>query len=378
MSVVNVIEIMISIILFIAVIFIQKKKKSNKVLAVLIFMNVTVLVHLGISHITWSEKNNTLVQKTVSAQEVQDDISPIICLKGEKNITLKDGECYQEAGYSAVDNYDGSIVKRVKVEKQLITENQYKLVYTVTDSSGNQARDERMIRIEQKENLKKTSEQEESNKKQSVQKGIIYLTFDDGPSYNSTPLILDILKEEEVKATFFVLNYDNSTEYLIKRELEEGHSVGIHGYSHEYSKIYQSVDAYMKNLNQLQSKIYKSTGVKTTITRFPGGSSNTISSFNHGIMTKLSEEVGKYGYQYCDWNVDSEDSGGAKDAKTVYKNVTNNLRKDRRNVVLMHDFASNYRTIDALKDIIEYGKKNGYIFETITPDTEMVQHSIFN
>jgi len=329
------------------------KKKILIISVLMIFFIVSIIVVV--------EKNMTAksskAQQTL-AQVVKDTVPPVITLKGSKNINLKEGEIYQEIGYSAVDDIDGSIVNKVVVSKQKMNDEQYKLVYSVKDKAGNSTKEERII------HTKKA--------------GVIYLTFDDGPTTSSTPKILDILKKHNVKATFFILNYNSNTEYLVKREIAEGHSVGIHGYSHEYKKIYKSVDTYMENLSKLQTKIYQSTGIKTTITRFPGGSSNTISRFNPGIMTTLAKEVVNKGYQYYDWNVDSNDAGGARNSNTVYKNVTKELQKNRGNVVLMHDFSGNNKTIGALEKIIEYGKKNGYTFKAITPDTPMVRHGINN
>ena len=94
------------------------------------------------------------------------------------------------------------------------------------------------------------TEQKKSNN------GVIWLTFDDGPSAKLTPKVLDILKKENVKATFFVINYSESNEPIIKRIVAEGHTIGIHGYSHEYSKIYKSKETFMSNIYTLQDKIY--------------------------------------------------------------------------------------------------------------------------
>lgn len=372
-----------------------------------------IIVIVGIASIISAERNitaKTLQEKQVSAEETKDITPPVITLKGNKEITIKEGETYQEAGYSATDDIDGSIVGNVVISKQKINEEKYKLIYKVSDKAGNTTQEERIINIEKKQQentnttventvqenntnttteKKSTTSDSTTNKNQtnasntstaSVNKenGVIYLTFDDGPSTSSTPKILDILKKHNVKATFFILNYNSTTEALVKREVAEGHSVGIHGYSHSYKKIYASEEAYMENIEKLQAKIYKSTGVKSTITRFPGGSSNTISKFNPGIMTRLSELVVKKGYTYYDWNVDSDDAGSARDSETVYKNVTKNLSKNGRNIVLMHDFSGNNKTINALEDIIEYGKKNGYTFKTITADTPMLKHRINN
>ena len=207
--------------------------------------------------------------------------------------------------------------------------------------------------------------------------GVIWLTFDDGPSATITPKVLDILKKENVKATFFVINYSSSNEHLIKRIVAEGHTIGIHGYSHEYSKIYKSKETFMNNIYSLQDKIYKSTGVKSMYIRFPGGSSNTVSRrYCKGIMTELTKEVLSKGFKYYDWNISSGDAGGAKNAKAVYKNVTKNLSKKRGNLVLCHDI--HQKTLEALPDIIKYAKKEGYTFARIDDDTPMYAQHINN
>lgn len=235
--------------------------------------------------------------------------------------------------------------------------------------------------LSQPENIDIASNQENMNdvwkieeKPETENKSQIYLTFDDGPSHDITPKILDILKEENVNATFFIINFSQSKEELIKREVQEGHSVGLHGYSHEYKKIYKSEETYMSNLNDLQAKLENLTGVKSTITRFPGGSSNTVSRFNKGVMTKLVKDVEQAGYKYYDWNVDSDDAGCAKNENQVYENVTEGLKKERANVILMHDFEKNEKTLNALRDIIKFGKENGYSFNKISSDSDLVVH----
>ncbi len=354
-------------------------------IGITVFVLIALIGVIGVIGIERNKTKKALQERQVSAPEAKDTIPPIIILKGNKEITIKHGEIYKEPGYSATDDIDGSIVGKVTTSKQMVNEKQYKLIYEVKDKAGNVGRAERIINLEQpiiinqSNNNKQTSNQLNTKTQTNLnEKGVIYLTFDDGPTNSSTPKILDILKKHNVKATFFILNYNSNTEALVKREVAEGHSVGIHGYSHDYKKIYTSEVAYMENLNKLQAKIYKSTGVKTTITRFPGGSSNTISKFNPGIMTKLSKLVVQNGYTYYDWNVDSNDAGGAKNADVVYYNVTKNLSKKWRNIVLMHDFSGNKKTINALERIIEYGKKNGYTFKTITPTTKMMRHTINN
>ena len=211
--------------------------------------------------------------------------------------------------------------------------------------------------------------------------GTIYLTFDDGPSAEIPPYILDILGAKGVNATFFIVGYKPGTvkEELVQRIVDEGHSLGLHGESHDYSKIYTSIENLEANFLTLQSKILESTGIRPTIIRFPGGSSNTVSkNYCTGIMTKASTYLTEQGFVYFDWNVDSRDAGVAKTADEVYENVISGLKPGRRNIVLMHDSASKMHTLEALESIIDYGLENGYEFKVITAETEPMTHPIAN
>ncbi|MDE6567166.1 MAG: polysaccharide deacetylase family protein, partial [Lachnospiraceae bacterium] len=149
---------------------------------------------------------------------------------------------------------------------------------------------------------------------------IVYLTFDDGPNRYSTPKILDILKKNDVKATFFELKPAKKDYDLTERVLAEGHTLAMHGYKHKYDEIYVSEEAYRENLDKLRDLFFEKFGVWCTLTRFPGGSSNMVSSYNPGIMTKLTKELDSWGYHYFAWNVSSGDAGGAKNAKEVFRN----------------------------------------------------------
>lgn len=300
---------------------------------------------------------------------VVDTTSPTIELFGSRDIKIMEGREFYEDGFSAIDNYDGDITSNVIVEKEQISDTQFKMNYKIIDSSNNENLLYRVVDI-----LPKTKP-EDINKN-----GVIYLTFDDGPSLDITPHILDILKEEDVKATFFIINFEGpEQEEIVKRIVAEGHTIGIHGYSHDYSQIYSSDDAFMNNIKTLQEKIFNITGVDTKIIRFPGGSSNTVSKkYSEKIMTRLSQKVITEGYMYYDWNVTSGDSGDVHTAKAVYRNVTRRISKNRANIVLLHDYSGNNKTLDSLKNIITYAKKNGYTFEQINEQTPLVMHNISN
>ncbi len=210
------------------------------------------------------------------------------------------------------------------------------------------------------------------------EKSVIYLTFDDGPNRYSTPKVLKILKKNNVKATFFQLKPARADFDLTKRVLNEGHALAMHGYQHKYDIIYQSADTYRNNLDKQRKLFFNRFGVWCSVTRFPGGSSNTVSKYNPGVMTKITNKIHGWGYHYFDWNVSSGDAGGTKTASGVYKNVTSGLKKGRENVVLMHDFGGNDKTINALDRIIKYGKKHGYTFRTITASTTEHHHAVNN
>lgn len=303
---------------------------------------------------------NRLINK-VRKVNVVDNISPEITLKGSDNIKLYESSDYEEPGFIAFDNYDGDITKNVIVQNDIKEEvGDYKITYIVEDSSGNKTMVTRNVKI--------------LDKKKNI--GTIYLTFDDGPS-NNTSKILDILKQEDIKATFFLVNFNSSYNPVVKRIYDEGHSIGIHSYTHNYKLIYSSVNAYFDDLNKMNDKIKTITGSDTKLLRFPGGSSNTISSFNKGIMTTLVKEVTNAGYHYFDWNVDSSDAWSARNSNDVYNNVINNLKKGT-NIVLMHDLSSNEKTINILEKIIKDAKEKGYIFENITMNTKEIHHGINN
>lgn len=316
--------------------------------------------------------NETTIERNV---KYIDDEKPKINIKGNTTYYVKYGSKYTDPGYTATDNCDGTITDKVKVSGSVNTkkEGKYTITYTVKDMSNNETTSKRTVWVYKSNNTNANLS--------GGEKGVIYLTFDDGPNNTITKQILDILKEENVKATFFVTN--KGSDSIIKREYNEGHTVALHTASHDYSKVYSSVDNYFKDLDLVQARVKRITGVESKIIRFPGGSSNTVSrNYDKGIkiMTILTSEVLNRGYKYYDWNVDSGDAGNCVSASNksncVYKNVTKNLSKKRSNIVLMHDIKS--YTKDALRDIIAYGKANGYTFKAITTDTTMITQRVNN
>ena len=200
------------------------------------------------------------------------------------------------------------------------------------------------------------------------------MTFDDGPGCY-TQSILDVLNEYNVKATFFVTNQFSSYQYMIKKEYESGHSIAVHTYSHNYAKIYESVDSYVDDFNQMNQIIYDQTGTYTKMFRFPGGSSNTISRFNKGIVSNVAKTMTDKGYIYFDWNIDSTDTQ-YKDSEKIYQNVISELEKHDKSVVLMHDIKK--ANIESVRKIINYGLENGYTFLGLDESSPEVHHHINN
>lgn len=192
---------------------------------------------------------------------------------------------------------------------------------------------------------------------------IAYLTFDDGPS-RQTQAVLDILAQYQIKASFFVVsgNMTESGKEALQRAVAEGHVIGMHSDTHEYKKIYASVEALLKDYEKVFTMIRETTGVTPTIYRFPGGSYNTIGK---SCIHKVIPEMERRGFVYFDWNVTAEDAVGTPTASSIKKNIFENLEQTVQPVILMHDGASNRLTVEVLPEIIEGLIQRGYSFDTL-------------
>lgn len=193
---------------------------------------------------------------------------------------------------------------------------------------------------------------------------ICYLTFDDGPDAQVTSKVLDVLKKYNAKATFFVVYKKGEEELkLYKRIVDEGHTIGVHTASHNYTKIYSSVDAYLKDFNRISKHIEEYAGVKPEIFRFPGGS---INSYNASNYHELIAEMVRRGYTYYDWNVSSGDASKPYvPAEEIAKNVLSSSEKTKQKIILMHDGKGHATTAEALPEIIEGMMKKGYEFKAL-------------
>ena len=320
-----------------------------------------------------------------------DPVAPELNLEGKETMTLELGKTFQEPGFTANDNCDGDITTLVEVTGTVDTAKTgtYTLTYTVKDAFGNETVATRTVKVVEpateatkpKETKPKETTAKETKPKETTGKvdiegngGVIYLTFDDGPS-SYTPKLLDILAKHNVKATFFVV--DTAYIHLASRIASEGHTLAIHTATHNFKEIYASEEAYFADLEVIKNQIIKYSGQTPTLLRFPGGGSNTVSKkYCPGIMTRLTKLVEEKGYTYFDWNVDSDDAGSARTATTVYNNVVKGCANRKTSVVLMHDIKG--YSVNAVEDIILWGKANGYTFKALTASSPTFHHRVMN
>ena len=215
--------------------------------------------------------------------------------------------------------------------------------------------------------------QEDASDEEDVTVRKVYLTFDDGPSSN-TDNILDILDTYGVKATFFVTGKEGAkAEASYRRIVQEGHTLGMHSYTHDYSVIYASEEAFMEDMEKLQRYLYDVTGVQSTYIRFPGGSSNKVSDVD---MRLLITDVHEAGMEYFDWNVSSQDASSKPLTKEeILDNCLNSIERFQNCIILMHDAGSKDSTVEALPELIEHIQAMEHTeLLPITEDTVPVWH----
>lgn len=212
---------------------------------------------------------------------------------------------------------------------------------------------------------------EEDNLLKEGQTQKVYLTFDDGPS-ESTARILDILKEKNVKATFFVIGQeDGESKELYQRIVAEGHTLGMHSFSHKYNVIYESLEAFSEDMAHLQSYLAEVTGVTPEILRFPGGSSNQVSNTDMKEFIRFLKEKG---ITYYDWNVASGDATShAYTPEELVRNVMNDVGRYETSIVLMHDSSAKSGTVEALAPMIDQLKEMGAELLPIDENTTPIQ-----
>ena len=308
-----------------------------------------------------SSNNTTEVE---SAFKYVDNEKPVLTLNGSSVIYLEVGEEYVENGATSKDICDGDLSKNIQISGEVNSNKvgKYTIKYESSDSLGNKAAIERTVYVEE-ENYNKVTD------------GTVYLTFDDGPG-KFTAKILDILAQNNIKATFFVTGQFSGYYDLITREYNEGHTVGIHTFSHKWD-IYDSVDTYLADFNKIEKIVYEKTGSHPQYFRFPGGTSNTVSrKHSEGIMTTLSKLMVEKGYTYFDWNVDSCDTCKDHSVNNIINTVKKSVKDNGNYIILMHDIKEN--TLEALPTVIDYLQKKGYVFKKIDETTPLRQFAPLN
>ncbi len=271
-------------------------------------------------------EQNSYNEEEISAATKQGDIA------ASENT---EGTFAKKAGNKATDsNYaTGTDVTEKPSGSNTSTKNTGK---QITENQGNKKRTDE-IKVSEKDRKKYEGKE-------------VYLTFDDGPSSNTSE-ILDLLEEYHVKATFFVIGKtDEQSKELYRRIVEEGHSIGMHSYSHDYKQIYKSQKAFETDFKQIKKLIYDTTGVMTDLYRFPGGSGNTVSGADMSIFIRF---LGKEKVNYYDWNVASGDATGVDySPEQLSENVLEGIAGHTRSIVLLHDTDRKGNTVTSLKTLL--------------------------
>ena len=257
------------------------------------------------------------------------------------------------------DNLDSK--PKIKIDSSKVKTKKtgtYKLLVTATDRSGNKAKAKINVTVE------------EPSK-------VVYMTFDDGPSEN-TDKILKILKKYDAKATFFVTGNNQKYNSSIKKAADQGNTIALHTYTHDYANVYSSTTAYFEDLQKVSDMVKQITGKAPKYIRFPGGSSNTISAqYSQGIMSALDNMVHEKGYEYFDWNCSSGDA--ASNTVPTQDIVRNATSCDYEQImILFHDSSPKTTTVEALPEIIKSYKERGYVFKGICDDTPIFHHGVNN
>ncbi len=333
---------------------------------------------IGSYTVTYTARKWKKVGTATRVVTVVDTQAPTLTLNGEPELTVTRGKTFTDPGAVATDGYEGDLTAKITVTGEVDTSKTgtYTLTYNVQDSSGNAAPAvTRTVKVKAPAVYQSTTAPAAPN---TVVPGgkTIYLTFDDGPG-PYTAKLLNVLQKYNVKATFFVIDTGSGYYNLLSRMANEGHAIGIHSSTHEYRKIYASEEAFYKDLYAMQSIIKANTGITTMLTRFPGGSSNTVSCFNPGIMSRLAQSLTEKGFRYFDWNVSSGDAGETTSTAQVVRNIKNGVNSNGSySVVLQHDI-KNF-SVNAVEEVIQWGLANGYTFAPLDMTSPTCRHGINN
>ena len=292
---------------------------------------------------------------------------PTLTLLGEPELYLQADLSYSDPGCLAADNLGNDLSAYLAYESDLVPylPGSYTVRYSLVGADGTEVSAERHVTVYAAELPESVRPAEKT----------IYLTFDDGPG-PYTAHLLDVLQAYGVKATFFVTAADTRYADMIGRASREGHSIGVHSATHDYNKIYASEEAFFADFFAMEEIIYQQTGSYTRLFRFPGGSSNTVSRFNPGVMSRLTKAMNALGYQYYDWNVSSGDAGETNKTEKIIQNIKDGCKQFNASVVLQHDIKD--YSVAAVEAVIQWGLENGYTFRALQLDSPSAHHGVNN
>ena len=292
---------------------------------------------------------------------------PVIRLLGGETLEREASLSFTDPGFTCTDLNGNDLSGYVRCEGEVVpyTPGTYELRYVIENAVGERVEARRSVTVTPLQNPEEIDPEGK----------LIYLTFDDGPG-PYTDELLDLLARYKVKASFFVTNLFPDYVNCIGRADREGHSIGVHSFSHNYRRVYASEEAFFEDFTAMQQIIFEQTGHYTALCRFPGGSSNTVSRFNRGIMSRLTKTVEELGYTYFDWNVSSGDAGETTSTENVVQNILDGCANRRVSVVLQHD--SKEFSVAAVERVIVWGLTNGYQFAALDENGPTTHHRVAN
>ncbi len=314
--------------------------------------------------VTDSSGNTASVERVLPKINYQ---PPTITLLGGEHISVPAGLWFEDPGILVTDNLGNDLTAYAVAESAVVPwlAGEYEIRYSVTSEYGEDVSAVRTVTVTAAELPAQRIPKEKT----------IYLTFDDGPG-PYTEELLDILDRYGVKATFFVTAQAPKYFDLIGRAYRAGHSIGVHTSTHDYDRIYASEQNFFEDFFAMEDLIREQTGSETRLFRFPGGSSNTVSRINPGIMTRLTQAMTDMGYQYFDWNVISGDAGGTNKTKVIIETIEEGCQEHTASVILQHDIKD--YSVAAVEPVIKWGLENGYTFRALELDSPNAHHGLNN
>lgn len=312
--------------------------------------------------------SDTAGNRSETVREIPYSIGvPELRLLGGETLVIDTGFLFEDPGFTCRDARGNDLSALVSREGEVIPyqPGDYVLRYRIENALGERVEAKRTVTVKPLQNPDPIDPDGK----------MIYLTFDDGPG-PYTDRLLDVLAQYNVKASFFVTGLFPDYFDCIGRAFREGHSIGVHSACHNYRRIYASEEAFFEDFSAVQDLIYAQTGQYTALCRFPGGSSNTVSRFNRGIMSRLVKSMEELGYRYYDWNVSSGDAGETTSTERVFENIVTGCSNQRVSVVLQHD--SKEFSVAAVERVIVWGLTNGYQFAPLDETSPEMHHRIAN